>query len=92
MLPASVEVVLLRAAQEALTNVGRHAGATGVNVTLTYNEHDSTLTVKDDGRGFNPATVKGYGLGGMRVRAKQVGGHLHVQAADGAGTTVTVVV
>ncbi|UNO43996.1 sensor histidine kinase [Streptomyces sp. MST-110588] len=50
-----VEATLLRIAQEALANVGRHAGASRVGVTLSYMEEEVTLDVRDDGRGFDPA-------------------------------------
>jgi signal transduction histidine kinase len=51
------ESALLRAAQEALANVAKHAGATRVGLTLSYMEHDIALDVRDDGRGFDPARL-----------------------------------
>jgi signal transduction histidine kinase len=88
-LPANQEVVLLRAAQEALANVRKHAAAGRVTVTLAYGE-PVRLTVADDGTGFDPAaTTGGYGLAGLRRRAAEVGGTVDITSGPG-GTTVEV--
>ncbi|WP_282762184.1 sensor histidine kinase [Actinoplanes sandaracinus] len=87
-LPTRVEVVLLRAAQEALTNVRRHAGAREAAVVLAYAPDAVRLVVRDDGRGFDPAAADGYGLAGMRSRAAQVGGRLAVRSDPASGTTI----
>jgi signal transduction histidine kinase len=85
------EVVLLRATQEALTNVRKHAGASRVSVELAYRPDAVALRVTDDGRGFDlAARPAGFGLSGMRARVAQVNGTMHVQAEPGAGTTVAV--
>ncbi|MFF0573540.1 sensor histidine kinase [Streptosporangium saharense] len=85
------EVVLLRAAQEALANVRRHAHASAVAVTLDHLPTATRLTVRDDGMG--PGSLsEGYGLRGMRVRAEQVGGSLTLTAADGGGTVLEITV
>jgi signal transduction histidine kinase len=85
------DVVLLRAAQEALANVRRHAGATSVHIELSRDDTSSTIAVTDDGQGFDPtATDAGYGLRGMRNRAVAFGGGCAVESAPGAGTTVRV--
>ncbi|GAB3803209.1 sensor histidine kinase [Micromonospora zhanjiangensis] len=90
-LPTNVEVVLVRAAQEALTNVRRHASAAAVSVTLEYRPDTVRLVVSDDGRGFDPASgAGGFGLRGIRTRADQVGGTVTVSSRTGSGTTVTV--
>ncbi|MEV6969640.1 sensor histidine kinase [Hamadaea sp. NPDC051192] len=90
-LPTACEVVLLRAAQEALTNVRRHASATSVAVTLAYTAERVTLTVRDDGRGFDPAGARtGFGLDGMIGRAAQIDGLLTVDSAPGRGCTLTL--
>ena len=90
-LPASAEVVLLRAAQEALANVRKHAGAGEVRVILSYTDRAVRLDVRDDGAGFDPDRVHGgYGLRGMRSRILQVGGSLLVRARPGAGTSLSV--
>ncbi|NUR73723.1 MAG: sensor histidine kinase [Hamadaea sp.] len=89
-LPTATEVVLLRAAQEALTNVRRHAEAAHVSVELAYTADRVTLTVRDDGRGFDPGRHSGFGLDGMRARAAQVDGLLTVDSAPGRGCTTTL--
>jgi signal transduction histidine kinase len=90
-LAANDEVVLLRATQEALTNVRKHAGASQVSVELDYRPDSAALRIRDDGRGFDPAArLGGFGLSGMRARVAQVHGTMHVQAEPGAGTTVAV--
>ena len=90
-LPPTAEVVLLRAAQEALANVRKHARAADVRVILSYEPHAVRLDVRDDGAGFDPDRVSGgYGLRGMRSRILQVGGSLLVRARPGAGTSLSV--
>ena len=92
-LPTEHEVALLRAAQEALTNVRRHAGASRVEVSLAYEPAGVSLRVCDDGCGFDPeATPRdgGYGLAGMRARASRIGGAVSVEASPGQGATVRV--
>ena len=97
VLPANIEVVLLRTAQEALTNVRKHAGARRVTVALRFRPGPAcaaTVAVVDDGRGFEPdATTRDrYGLRGMRARVEQVGGLLEIVSTPGAGTTVRATV
>jgi signal transduction histidine kinase len=87
-LPTAVEVVLLRAAQESLTNVRRHAGAREVDVLLAYREESVRLVVRDDGRGFDPEVARGFGLSAMRSRAEQVRGSLLVRSDPETGTTI----
>jgi signal transduction histidine kinase len=88
-LPTATEVVLLRATQEALTNVRRHAGAREAGVVMAYGADTVRLVVRDDGRGFDPAAGGGgYGLAGMRTRAEQVNGRLTVRGDPETGTTV----
>src|SRR6185436_11666006 len=78
------EVALLRATQEALTNVRRHAGATRAQVRLAYEPHGVSLLVVDDGCGFDPSAASdGYGLAGMRARANRIGGTVTLVAAPG---------
>ncbi len=89
-LPTAVEVVLLRAAQEALANVRRHAQAHEVAVLLAYTPSSVRLVVRDDGRGFVPGQADGYGLAGMRSRAEQVRGAVTVRSDPETGTTVEV--
>jgi signal transduction histidine kinase len=87
-LPVAVEVVVLRAAQEALANARRHSCARDVGVLLAYGEKTVRLVVRDDGDGFDPATAAGFGLRGMRARAEQVDGSLTVHSARGSGSTI----
>ena len=87
-LPVAVEVVLLRAAQEALANARRHSRAQDVGVLLAYSETTVRLVVRDDGHGFDPATATGFGLRGMRARAEQVDGRLTVRSTPGSGSTI----
>jgi signal transduction histidine kinase len=95
-LPTAVEVVLVRAVQQSLTNVRTHAHATTVTVDLIGATDTVTLTVTDDGAGFDPTRPtdgdgpRGYGLRGMRARAEQVGGTLTIRSAPGLGTTLTL--
>ncbi|MEI5103623.1 sensor histidine kinase [Streptomyces sp. PmtG] len=91
-LPPGLEVVALRACQESLANVRKHAGpGAEARVTLAYEEGRLTLAVRDSGRGFDTgAPPDGYGLRGLRARAAEVSGTAEVTSAPGGGTTVTV--
>ncbi|NUS64134.1 MAG: sensor histidine kinase [Saccharothrix sp.] len=85
-----VEVTLLRAAQEALSNVAKHARASRVGLTLSYMEDVVTLDVRDDGAGFDPdARTDGFGLVGMRQRVSRLAGALVVESEPGGGTAVS---
>ncbi|QLQ06519.1 MAG: sensor histidine kinase [Anaerolineae bacterium] len=85
------EVTLLRAAQEALTNVRKHAQARQVNITLSYMGDQVALDVQDDGVGFDSsAATAGFGLAAMRQRVEQLGGTVVVESAAGHGATVAV--
>jgi signal transduction histidine kinase len=95
---AEVEMTLFRVAQEALTNVAKHAGASKVGLTLSYTDQMVLLDVRDDGVGFAPgradgngrrADGHGYGLEGMRQRLRRVAGSLAVESAPGDGTAVS---
>jgi hypothetical protein len=95
--PADAATALFRIAQEALTNVVRHAGASRIGVALTVEPECVTLKVEDDGRGLTePAAAAaaagahgGLGLLGMRERALALGGEVRVTGAIPRGTTVT---
>ncbi|MFI6563431.1 sensor histidine kinase [Streptomyces sp. NPDC050534] len=91
-LPAGPEVVALRSCQEALANARKHAGSSAaVDIALAYFDDMLTVSVRDDGRGFDPgAPCEGYGLAGLRARATEVGGTARIRSARGDGTTVTV--
>ncbi|WP_333770080.1 GAF domain-containing sensor histidine kinase [Streptomyces sp. IBSBF 2435] len=91
-LPASQEEAVLRVAQEAMHNALRHAHAGTVAVTLEGRGKGAVLRVRDDGRGFDPGSVRRagrhLGLVSMRDRAGGVGGLLTVQSAPGRGTVI----
>lgn len=88
---ADRDVVLLRAAQEALHNVHKHAGAGTVHMELSYCDSEVALSVRDDGRGFDPgAAPPGYGLAGIRHRAEAVGGRADLDSRPGAGTLLRI--
>ncbi|MGI8721626.1 MAG: sensor histidine kinase [Geodermatophilaceae bacterium] len=90
-LSPATEVVLLRAAQEALSNVRKHSSAQAVAVTLDFDVADTTLTVRDNGCGFATDTTDGgFGLHGMRSRVADIDGSVSVSSAPGTGTTVRV--
>jgi signal transduction histidine kinase len=88
------EVVLLRGAQEALTNVRRHADAGSVVVRLSVagegERRQVSVHVEDDGVGFDPSSAHGTGLEGLRGRVAQVGGAVDVASTPGEGTRVTL--
>jgi signal transduction histidine kinase len=90
-LARDVEVVLLRSAQEGLTNVRKHASASDVTLDLRASDGDVCLTVHDNGSGFDPAAPSdGFGLPGMRDRVTLAGGSLTITTAPGEGTTLVV--
>ncbi|HEY3547421.1 MAG TPA: ATP-binding protein [Propionicimonas sp.] len=85
-----IELAAYRIAQEALSNVARHACATRVSVDLALGDQ-LVLTVADDGRGFaTRRRAAGFGLAGMRERATLAGGAVTVQSHAGRGTTVSL--
>jgi len=95
-LEPDLETVLYRVTQESLNNVGKHAGASRVTVSLAAEDGAVRLRIIDDGVGFDPAAaarllLEGhFGLAGMRERVEMVGGHLSIDSAPGTGTTVAV--
>jgi len=86
-LPQDRELVIYRVAQEALTNVVRHAHAATAELSLCKVGDKVVLTVSDDGRG-SAALVAGAGISGMRERALLIGADLSVTSTPGRGTTV----
>jgi signal transduction histidine kinase len=93
-MPPEAEAALLRAAQEALANVARHAKASRVGVTLSYLEHEVALDVRDDGRGFAPGRTcpradGGFGLVAMRQRIEGLSGTVQVESEPGGGTGIS---
>lgn len=94
--PARVESGLYRIAQEALTNVRKHADARRVRVELTGHEDHLHLVIADDGRGFDPnddaetSDADGFGLRGMSERAALLGGTIEVDSQPGRGARIEV--
>jgi PAS domain S-box-containing protein len=90
--PDYVAIALYRIAQETLNNVAKHALASEVFVELTCDPKGAKLTVKDDGRGFDPqAILAGHlGIGIMRERAQKIGANIKIESEIDGGTLVTV--
>lgn len=96
-LSGSIDVVLLRVAQEALANIEKHAKADTIHIRLTVDDTEAILTVRDNGDGFDAGgkateaggVVGGHGMTLMRERIESVGGTLAVDSAAGAGTSIT---
>jgi signal transduction histidine kinase len=87
------EFALLRAAQEALANVAKHAHASRVGLTISYMENEVALDVRDDGIGFDPAVSdRGFGLVAMRQRIAALSGTLQVESEPGGGTAISACV
>jgi two-component system, NarL family, sensor histidine kinase UhpB len=83
------ELVVYRVAQEALTNVARHAAATRVELRLEHERERAVLSVRDDGRGLTPGTLPSSGgIRGMRERAMLIGAQLEIDSGHGRGTEI----
>ena len=94
-LSETVEENLLRIAQESLTNVIKHSGATTVKIELDYGPQTVALQVQDNGNGFDQEKSAGpgeghFGLLGITERTKRLGGELAVTSAPGRGTTIRI--
>ncbi len=90
-LPSMIEDVLYRTVQEALHNVAKHAHATSAAVSLVESRRQITVSITDDGQGFEPSHVPSVGHLGivsMRERAHAVGGNLSIESERARGTTV----
>lgn len=92
-LPEDVKTVYFRVAQEALTNIAKHAGASRIELTLSFQRGVVGLLVSDDGEGFDVAAVRadprrGIGLRNMRERLLSLGGVCEIQSSAGRGTQV----
>lgn len=95
-LPISEAVAgnLLAICREGLSNIARHSGATRAAITLSANEGWLTMSISDNGRGFDvaaPRAAKHRGLENLRDRAEAMGGRLEIRSADGTGTVLEVV-
>lgn len=96
-LASVIKLALFRIAQEALTNVIKHSGATQVRIRLSYDVAVVRLAVADNGRGFDPAAQAksaraAWGLLGMEERATLLGGHCRISAQPGHGAIVEVTI
>lgn len=94
-LPPGADFHLLRIAQEAVTNAIKHGAARSILIGLDYLGDRARLVVRDDGRGFDPATARHepgphFGLLGMRERAAKIGATMDLASSPGRGCMVTV--
>lgn len=99
-LPDAIELALFRVLQEALTNVHRHSGASEAHVLVRQNSNQVVLEVRDNGRGLPQDILRkfddtgagtGVGLGGIRERARELGGKLTLQS-DSSGTLLSIAI
>lgn len=91
-LPRENSLALFHICQEALANIAKHAHAENADIHLWTNEDRVLLKIEDDGRGFNPNTIKealGHGLSNMRRRAHKVSGDIEIVSQLTKGTTIT---
>jgi len=93
-MPADVQNELFRIAQEAMTNVAKHAQAKSLWINLAFKAGQVLLIVRDDGIGIAATDFskpkRGYGLATMRERAQRIGGRLEIESRESGGTTVRV--
>jgi len=96
-LPSEIEITLYRIAQEALTNVAKHAQATRARIQLHFEPREVTLHIGDDGVGMDVETAqrtaacgKGWGLAGICERVELVEGNLDIESSPGTGTRLSV--
>jgi signal transduction histidine kinase len=89
-LPPDSEITVYRLVQESLTNIAKYAQASEVQVRLVLDQGRALVSVRDNGKGFDPQQRRqsAHGLMGMRYRVEAIGGLMQVTAAPGAGTTV----
>lgn len=96
LVPRDLWITIYRVVQEALNNIGKHAGAENVTVVVRRDDDTVVFSVEDDGKGFDPVTAamknaseKGLGLTTMNERVKLMGGELDLWSREGKGTRVT---
>jgi signal transduction histidine kinase len=92
-IPPQVKIVYYRIAQEAFNNIAKHAGATRVSARLQQLSDRAVLSIQDNGRGFDPATVSKdhMGLQIMHERADEIGASLSLESEPGRGSQVSVI-
>ena len=87
----TLEIMIYRSVHELVNNALKYADAENINVQIVHQPDRVSLTVQDDGKGFNPKTpVKGTGLNNIRTRAESVGGIMNVFSEPGKGTEINV--
>jgi PAS domain S-box-containing protein len=94
-LPDLIKTGLFRIFQESLTNVIRHAGAKSVKVNLEQKDHQLTLSIEDDGKGFDKGKIadkRTLGILGMKERTSMIGGTYEINSIPGKGTVVEVII
>ena len=94
-LPPGVPLVAYRTAQEALTNVSKHSGATRVDIELSLDSGVLTLEIRDNGRGVHPGDLskdRSFGIRGLHERAATVGGWVDLSSTPGSGTSLILTV
>jgi PAS domain S-box-containing protein len=94
-IPDSYRIAIFRVVQEAMNNVAKHSEAKKVNICLEKYKRTIRLTVRDNGKGFDPAHLErpktalhGVGLNSMRERTESLGGSFKIESAKGSGTTI----
>lgn len=88
-LPLNMEQTFFRIAQETLSNIARHSHASAATVRMVFAPDQVTLSIIDNGIGFDPSSTSGFGLQSMRDRMAAIQGQLVVQTTPGNGTTIT---
>lgn len=93
-LPEATELTIYRLVQESLTNIGKYAKASQIQVTVHRYPAYVAVQIKDNGEGFDLASIRpnSHGLAGMRHRVEAAGGRLTINSALGAGTTVSAII
>ncbi len=90
-LPDTLKIEIYRILQELMTNIGKHAEATSVEVQFTQTEEAINLMVEDQGKGFDTAhTTYGLGMSNIQTRVSQLSGTLHLESVKGRGTIVSI--
>ena len=96
-LPAESELMLFRIVQEALTNIRKHSHATEASITLNFSEHNVSITIQDNGKGFKVPPGMGdlaktgkLGMVGMQERTQLLGGTLNIKSKPGEGTDLVI--
>jgi signal transduction histidine kinase len=90
---SSIEIVVYRIVQELLNNVVKHSGATTILAQVMRHDNNLSITVEDNGKGFNMTQtdlLKGTGLKNIQSRVDYLKGHLDIQSTPGSGTSVHI--